>query len=91
MLHVINVTFSCASSEVKEKSFPLPSTSCSAVYLVDRHCKLLADVAVIFPAGFIKAFCRSYCCAHWVCKNIRAEREETARLKLPNKPMTDWD
>lgn len=91
MLHVINVTFNCASSEVKEKSFPFLSTSCSVVCLVDRHCKLLADVAVIFPTGFIKAFCQLYCCAHIVCKNIRAEREETARLKLPNKPMTHWD
>lgn len=54
MLHFINIMFDCASSEVKKKSLPFLSTSCSAVYLVDRHCKLLAEVAVIFPAGFIQ-------------------------------------
>lgn len=58
MLHVINVTFNCASSEGKDKSFPFLSISCSAVYLVDRHCKLLAEVAVIFLTEFIKAFCQ---------------------------------
>lgn len=56
MLHVINVKFNGASSEMKEKSFLFLSTSCSAVYLVGRHCKLLAEVAVIFP--------------HWIYQSI---------------------
>lgn len=66
MLPVINVIFNCESSEGKEKSFPFLSISCSAMSLVDRHCQLLAEVAVIFPIEFIKTFCQFVLlCSHF--------------------------
>lgn len=51
---------------------------------------------MIFLTGFtyfqsILPIVLLYCCAYFMCRNIRAKREEMAGLKSPNKPVADWD